>query len=60
MSIDTLNAGPTAPERRPAVWPWLLMPFVTLALFFALRTVRDVAAIPAPSAVIEPSALISP
>ena len=23
-------------ERRPAVWPWLVMPLVTLALFFTL------------------------
>jgi hypothetical protein len=30
----------TATERRPAVWPWLLMPLAALALFFALRTVR--------------------
>ncbi len=38
-------AGPaaerrTAADRRPAVWPWLLMPLAVLAMFFALRTVR--------------------
>jgi hypothetical protein len=33
-----------AAERRPAVWPWLLLPLVALTLFFALRTVK-----PAPS-----------
>jgi len=27
-------------ERLPAVWPWLLIPLVALALFFALRSVR--------------------
>ena len=29
-----------AGERLPAVWPWLLIPLVALALFFILRTVR--------------------
>lgn len=38
-------AGPaaerrTAADRRPAVWPWLLMPLAVLAMFFALRSVR--------------------
>ncbi|HSY07448.1 MAG TPA: hypothetical protein VK820_02775 [Steroidobacteraceae bacterium] len=28
-------------ERRPAVWPWLLIPLVALALFFILRSVRQ-------------------
>ena len=28
-------------ERRPAVWPWLLLPLVALALFFALRSVKQ-------------------
>jgi hypothetical protein len=28
-------------ERVAAVWPWLLIPLVALALFFILRTVRD-------------------
>jgi hypothetical protein len=37
-------------ERLPAVWPWLLIPLVALALFFALRSVRsDTAAAPAAS-----------
>jgi hypothetical protein len=35
-------AGSRKPgERRPAVWPWLLIPLVALALFFALRSVRS-------------------
>lgn len=29
-----------ASGRRPAVWPWLLVPLVTLVVFFALRTAR--------------------
>jgi hypothetical protein len=28
-------------ERRPAVWPWLLLPLVALTMFFALRTVKQ-------------------
>jgi hypothetical protein len=23
-------------ERRPAIWPWLLMPLIVLAVFYAL------------------------
>jgi hypothetical protein len=30
-----------APERRQAVWPWLLMPLVALMLFIALYSVRE-------------------
>jgi hypothetical protein len=26
-----------ATERRPAIWPWLLMPLVVLMLFFTLK-----------------------
>jgi hypothetical protein len=58
MSPDPLTSTPGgSAERRPAVWPWLLLPLVTLALFFALRAVKkpvppaspaDVAAEPAP------------
>jgi hypothetical protein len=35
-SISTSTA-----ERRPAVWPWLLLPLVALTMFFALRTVKQ-------------------
>ncbi len=28
-------------ERRQAAWPWLLLPLIVLALFFALRTVKQ-------------------
>jgi hypothetical protein len=43
MSPDRRATSPaSAPgERRPAVWPWLLLPLVALALFFALRNAKD-------------------
>jgi hypothetical protein len=28
-------------DRHAAVWPWLLIPLVALALFFILRAVRQ-------------------
>ena len=28
-------------ERRPAIWPWLLMPLVVLILFVILYNVRQ-------------------
>nr|PZN75408.1 MAG: hypothetical protein DIU56_16330 [Pseudomonadota bacterium] len=37
--------------RQTAIWPWLLLPLVTLAMFFALRSLRDAAeARPVPAA----------
>ena len=27
-------------NRRPAIWPWLVMPLVVLALFVVLHNVR--------------------
>ncbi len=30
----------SADGRRPAVWPWLLLPLVALSLFLALQSVR--------------------
>jgi hypothetical protein len=35
-------------ERRPAVWPWLVMPLVVLLAFYALRLVQQGPA-PAPA-----------
>lgn len=29
------------PPRKPALWPWLLVPAITLALFFVLRWVQQ-------------------
>ena len=40
MSQDSLRAAHSAAERRPAVWPWLLMPLAALAMFLLLRSVR--------------------
>ena len=28
-------------ERRPAVWPWLVMPLIVLAAFYTLKRVRE-------------------
>jgi len=27
-------------ERRPAIWPWLVMPLIVLAAFYALHGVH--------------------
>jgi hypothetical protein len=36
------DAGRHKPtERQPAVWPWLLIPLIALALFFVLSKVRE-------------------
>jgi hypothetical protein len=31
------------PERRQAVWPWVLMPIVVLIVFYALHSFEDAA-----------------
>jgi hypothetical protein len=37
---DSLLSAPT--DRRPAIWPWLVMPLVTLILYYGLdRLIRD-------------------
>jgi hypothetical protein len=33
---DSLTLPPVPTDRRPAIWPWLVMPLVTLALFYSL------------------------
>ena len=33
-------AVPAARDRRPAVWPWLLMPLVVLLVFAALYRIH--------------------
>ena len=30
-----------ATDRRPAMWPWLLMPLAALTLYIALHSVRE-------------------
>jgi hypothetical protein len=48
MSSDpSPSTSASTAERRPAVWPWLLLPLVALTMFFALRTVKQA---PAPHA----------
>ncbi|HEV7715858.1 MAG TPA: hypothetical protein VGO53_09690 [Steroidobacteraceae bacterium] len=42
MSSDPLHSRTVAPvERRPAIWPWLLLPLVTLTLFYILQKAKD-------------------
>jgi len=36
-----------ASERRPAVWPWLVMPLIVLLVFYALHRVQHPPAAPA-------------
>ena len=37
---NTQEALRPAPHRRALWWPWILMPLATLALFYALWTMR--------------------
>ncbi len=38
MSAETPEALMSSlPERRPAIWPWLVMPLATLALYYGLH-----------------------
>jgi hypothetical protein len=37
-----MSTSHDANERRPAVWPWLLMPLVVLMVFFTLQRFRQV------------------
>jgi hypothetical protein len=42
MSPDPTHSSVTVPaDRRPAVWPWLLLPLVVLLMFFLLKTAKD-------------------
>jgi hypothetical protein len=40
--------------RRPAVWPWLVMPLVVLVAFYTLKRVREH---PGPQVVAPPAQL---
>jgi hypothetical protein len=35
-----ISSGQT--ERRPAIWPWLVMPLVALTMYFALDKIHRV------------------
>jgi hypothetical protein len=55
MSPDPAHQG-APPERRQAVWPWILVPLVALAMYFALRSARTATAPePEPPAVEQPA-----
>jgi hypothetical protein len=42
MSIDAHDSpSGLSPAQQQAVWPWLLLPLIALALFFALRSVKQ-------------------
>jgi hypothetical protein len=43
-AVTAESSNPVLPhvaDRRPAMWPWLLMPLVALLLFVALYWVRE-------------------
>jgi hypothetical protein len=40
MTSKSVSAGGKTAVRRNAVWPWLVMPLVVLALFVVLHNVR--------------------
>ena len=42
MAAEHSNPSiPHAPDRRPAMWPWLLMPIAALTLYVVLYSVRQ-------------------
>jgi hypothetical protein len=40
MSQESLRATHPGTDRRPAIWPWVLMPLAALAMFLLLHSVR--------------------
>jgi hypothetical protein len=40
QSSDTLIPA-AHPERRPAIWPWLVMPLVALTIDYALHRLQQ-------------------
>jgi hypothetical protein len=50
MSSEPVNSTTAASaERRPAIWPWLVVPLLALALFFALSRFKESRLPPAPA-----------
>ncbi len=47
MAPDSHPPAEHHAPTKPAVWPWLLVPVVALALFFTLRAVRSTPEVPA-------------
>jgi hypothetical protein len=42
MPADGPVADGRPTDRRPAIWPWLVMPLITLTLFYCLdRLLKD-------------------
>jgi hypothetical protein len=41
MTPEPTPSGDAATERRPAVWPWLLIPLVALTFFYVLHTAKE-------------------
>jgi hypothetical protein len=41
MSSEPADTTAATAERRPAVWPWLVVPLLALALFFALSRFKE-------------------
>jgi hypothetical protein len=39
-----MSTSHDASERRPAIWPWLLMPLVVLMMFFTLKRFHPISA----------------
>ncbi|HEV2286391.1 MAG TPA: hypothetical protein VGR80_10130 [Steroidobacteraceae bacterium] len=48
-------AVPVVRDRRPAIWPWLLMPLVVLVVFAALYRIHHRAGTPWPGLWMHPS-----
>jgi hypothetical protein len=41
MTPDPTSSSNATAERRPAVWPWLLIPLVALTIFYVLHTAKE-------------------
>jgi hypothetical protein len=41
LAPATTPPPPAAQPPRPVVWPWLVVPLITLLVFFALRSVQQ-------------------
>ncbi len=47
---DTLLQVVPTTERRPAIWPWLVMPLITLLVFYWLYSLDQVGGTASPHA----------
>ena len=41
MTPNLSHSAVAPAERRQPMWPWLLMPFVALTMYFLLKTAKD-------------------